>query len=61
MATGTRVAGAASKPVAKARQGRETRAACTSCGVPLSSYNPGPNCYAHTLDLPWKGPGVRPR
>ena len=58
MATGTRLAGTASKPVAKAREGR---AACSSCGIPLSSYNKGPNCYAHTLDIPWKGPGVRPR
>ena len=58
MATGTRVAGTTAKPVLKAR---EERAACSACGVPLSSYNPGPNCFAHTLDIPWKGPGVRPR
>ena len=58
MATGTRLAGTTLKPVQKARQGQ---AACTTCGARLSSYNPGPNCYAHTLDIPWKGPGVRPR
>jgi hypothetical protein len=36
-------------------------ATCSECGAKLSSYNPGPNCYAHTLDIPWKGPGVRVR
>lgn len=58
MAAGTRHAGTTMK--AKPRAGT-TRATCTECGAPLSSYNPGPNCYAHTLDIPWKGPGVRPR
>lgn len=33
---------------------------CAVCGERLSSYNPGPNCYAHTVDLPWKGPAHRP-
>ena len=58
MAAGTRLAGSTLKPVQKARDGR---AECAECGARLSSYNPGPNCYAHTLDIPWKGPGVRPR
>jgi hypothetical protein len=59
VASGTRLAGStAAKGIPKARQ---PRAACTECGAALSSYNPGPNCYAHTLDIPWKGPGVRPR
>ena len=58
MAAGTRLAGTTLKPVQKAREGR---AACGECGVRLSSYNPGPNCFTHTLDIPWKGPGVRPR
>ena len=58
MASGTRLAGSTLKPVPKARDGR---AQCTECGARLSSYNKGPNCYAHTLDIPWKGPGVRPR
>ena len=61
MATGPRLAGTTAKPVLKAREGGAARAACSACGVPLSSYNKGPNCYAHTLDIPWKGPGVRPR
>jgi hypothetical protein len=58
VAAGTRLAGTTLKPVQKVRDGR---AQCTECAVRLSSYNPGPNCYAHTLDIPWKGPGVRPR
>jgi hypothetical protein len=58
VAAGTRLAGSTLKPVAKARDGQ---ARCSECGARLSSYNPGPNCYAHTLDIPWKGPGVRPR
>lgn len=58
MATGTRLAGTTMKPVQKAREGA---AACETCGVRLSSYNPGPHCYAHTLDVPWKGPGSRSR
>ena len=35
--------------------------ACGVCGARLTRYNPGPNCYAHTLDIPWKGPGMRLR
>ena len=61
MATGTRLAGTTMKPVQKAREGRDVTAECATCGVRLSSYNPGPHCYAHTLDVPWKGPGARPR
>ena len=59
MASGTRLAGTTGKPVERARAG--ARAACTVCGSRLSSYNQGPNCYAHTLDIPWKGPGTRHR
>ena len=58
MASGTRVAARTAKPVQKARDGV---AQCATCGVRLSSYNPGPHCYAHTLDVPWKGPGPRHR
>ena len=36
-------------------------ARCTVCGERLSSYNRGPNCYAHTVDIPWRGPHARPR
>jgi hypothetical protein len=58
VASGTRLAGSSAKPVHKARS---EAAQCATCGVKLSSYNPGPHCYAHTLDVPWKGPGARPR
>lgn len=66
MAAGTRLSGSALKaaphptpgPVPKSTAGR---LACGECGARLSSYNPGPNCYAHTLDVPWRGPGARPR
>jgi hypothetical protein len=58
MASGTRLAGTTAKPVLKARTGP---AACTVCGSRLSAYNAGPNCYAHTVDVPWKGPGPRHR
>ncbi|MCU1591160.1 MAG: hypothetical protein JWP11_2416 [Frankiales bacterium] len=58
MASGTRQAGTTTKP---RRKVLGSRLACGECGARLSAYNPGPNCFAHTLDLPWKGPGVRPR
>ena len=35
--------------------------ACAVCGARLSSYNENPTCWAHTLELPWKGPSTRPR
>jgi hypothetical protein len=35
--------------------------ACTVCGVKLSSYNPGPNCWQHTIGYPWRGPSAKPR
>lgn len=56
MASGTRLTGTTLKPVAKARTGQ---ACCSVCGSRLSAYNAGPNCYAHTVDIPWKGPGQR--
>ena len=58
MVTGTRLAGTTLKAVSTARSGRLT---CSECDARLSSYNPGPNCFAHTLDVPWKGPGGWPR
>jgi hypothetical protein len=54
----SRVAGSTLKRPDRARA---ERAVCGECGAPLSSYNPGPNCFAHTLDVPWTGPGLRPR
>jgi ribosomal protein L34E len=58
MSTRTRPAGATRRTERKAHA---TQPGCQECGAALSSYNPGPNCYAHTLDIPWKGPGVRLR
>lgn len=58
MASGTRLTGTTLKPVQKARTGVAT---CPACGRRLSAYNAGPACYAHTVEVPWKGPTARPR
>ena len=34
---------------------------CTVCEVKLSSYNPGPNCWSHTIGHPWRGPTAKPK
>lgn len=34
---------------------------CQVCGMRLSSYNPGPNCWQHTIGFPWRGPTAKPR
>lgn len=34
---------------------------CSECGVKLSAYNPGPNCWQHTIGNPWRGPSAKPR
>jgi|GEM_PF-6640736 len=34
--------------------------ACLVCGERLSSYNPAPTCFAHTVGVPWNGPNNRP-
>ena len=39
----------------------ETTKTCTVCGTKLSSYNPGPNCWQHTIGYPWRGPSAKPR
>jgi hypothetical protein len=41
----------------EARKGR----VCSVCGVKLSAYNPGPNCWQHTIGHPWRGPSAKPR
>jgi hypothetical protein len=41
--------------------GADTVKACTVCGTKLSSYNPGPNCWQHTIGYPWRGPSAKPR
>jgi hypothetical protein len=40
---------------------RDKQRACAVCGVRLSSYNPGPNCWNHTIGHPWRGPSAKPR
>jgi hypothetical protein len=35
--------------------------ACPQCGEPLSQYNPGPNCWKHTMGVPWRGPTAKPK
>lgn len=34
---------------------------CEECGMKLSLYNPGPNCWQHTIGHPWRGPSAKPR
>ena len=34
---------------------------CERCGVKLSNYNPGPNCWQHTIGYPWRGPTAKPK
>ncbi len=52
-----RVAGEAhSRP--KAQTGERH---CEECGVKLSAYNPGPNCWQHTIGHPYRGPHAKPK
>jgi hypothetical protein len=39
----------------------EAGQSCSVCGIKLSSYNPGPNCWQHTIGYPWRGPSAKPR
>jgi hypothetical protein len=49
-------------PASGARRGRrQAERRCTECGVKLSLYNPGPNCWQHTMGWPWRGPSAKPR
>ena len=34
---------------------------CSVCGTKISSYNPGPNSWQHTIGYPWRGPSAKPR
>lgn len=43
----------------KSRDTTERR--CAVCEVRLSSYNPGPNCWQHTIGHPWQGPSAKPK
>ncbi len=55
--TRTRDEPPAGAPLAKATEAR----LCTVCGTRLSGYNPGPNCWQHTVDYPWRGPTAKPK
>ena len=46
---------------AKASEKAEKGNACSVCGVKLSSYNPNPTCWQHTIGHPWRGPSAKPR
>ncbi|GAC1324557.1 MAG: hypothetical protein NVSMB13_06150 [Mycobacteriales bacterium] len=58
MTAGTRPTGTTVRPVAKVGS---TRRSCPECGERLSSYNPGPNCWTHTVGIPWRGPTAKPK
>ncbi|HZA60571.1 MAG TPA: hypothetical protein VE754_02680 [Actinomycetota bacterium] len=47
------------KPVKRVDDKKER--ACSVCGVKLSSYNPNPTCWQHTIGHPWRGPSAKPR
>lgn len=56
------------KPVPKGPNGQANEAAsaqdpryCTVCETKLSVYNPGPNCWQHTIGYPWRGPTAKPK
>jgi hypothetical protein len=54
------VSGDSEPAPAPGRRGAEARY-CQVCGVKISSYNPGPNCWQHTIGHPWRGPTAKPK
>ena len=40
---------------------KATNRQCVVCGAKLSAYNENSTCWAHTLELPWKGPSTKPK
>jgi hypothetical protein len=52
---------AAEVPKDEERTEEGSEHACSVCGTKLSSYNPGPNCWQHTIGYPWRGPSAKPR
>ncbi len=34
---------------------------CQACDTKLSTYNPGPYCWQHSMGWPWRGPAAGPR
>ena len=53
--------GAEKDSIGPSMHARDQDRHCTECGVKLSLYNPGPNCWQHTMGWPWRGPSARPR
>lgn len=51
---------APAEPRGQEGSGAEQRT-CSVCGTKLSAYNPGPNCWQHTIGYPWRGPSAKPR
>lgn len=49
------------KPTSEKQPVEEQARTCEACGTKLSSYNPGPNCWQHTIGNPWRGPSAKPR
>jgi hypothetical protein len=43
------------------QEGPDGERRCSVCGTKLSAYNPGPNCWQHTIGYPWRGPSAKPR
>ncbi len=43
------------------RSSEKAERRCSVCDTQLSSYNPGPNCWQHTIGHPWRGPSAKPR
>ena len=52
---------AMSNEPAEQAEGEPEKRACSVCGVKLSSYNPNPTCWQHTIGHPWRGPSAKPR
>ena len=48
-------------PDAAGNDGSPDERRCGTCGVKLSNYNPGPNCWQHTIGYPWRGPSAKPK
>lgn len=48
-------------PPAPEEAASEQGTTCSVCGIRLSAYNPGPNCWQHTIGYPWRGPSAKPR
>ena len=48
-------------PEATEAQEAASERRCTVCDIKLSSYNPGPNCWSHTIGHPWRGPTAKPK